>query len=343
MNNNTRVLIVIVVMFFSLSAFASEGSLQVKCVDSTGAILKGAKVKIVCLNCPMSPGDALKSKDEKSDSEGIAEFKKLDFAVYRVFGRKEGFAPKLYEYVDLQTSPLSIKLEFTAGEDRKLYFEDFAEVEEITKMKDVGMELYESGKTSNAITILERAIELNPSNLDIYYDLANIYLSESKFDLGEALLNQLSGISSILAKTYNPYVQPGYYKEMTGKAAKLLEQLPVLKADNALQEKDYVTAIEGFRDLIKKDPSDSSFHARLAVALANTQKYDEALQAIKKADDLAPGDEGILDIINQILTEKTKAELLKAQALVNEGDTLMKAGDFERALKKFEESLTFLA
>ncbi|RPJ13508.1 MAG: tetratricopeptide repeat protein, partial [Desulfobacteraceae bacterium] len=342
MKNNIRALLVVVFMLFASSVFAAEEPLQVKCVDSSGAPLEGAKVTIVCLNCKITPGDELKSDDEKSDSEGFASFRKLENAVYRVFGRKNGFSPVLYEYVDFQSSPQSIQLEFQEGKDRKLYFEDMSLIETTTKMQEEGLALYRSGKAPEAEKILEQAVALSPSNLDIYYDLANIYLSQGKFDQGQELLDKLSHLSSILIKTYNPYVPSGYYKEMVDKTAELLSRLPILKADNAFKENKYDVAAEGFRKAVENNPKDVKLHVNLAAALANAKKYDEALQTIEKASRMAPGETPLEDLKNQIVTAKASAELEKVQAALNEGDALLKNGDFENALIKFQGSLSMV-
>jgi len=82
--------------------------------------VQNAKVVVLSLNTD-------KAKDKKSDTQGIAEFAKLDYGVYRVIGRKEGFAPALFEFVLLKGSTESATLKFAAGADKKLYFEDPAE------------------------------------------------------------------------------------------------------------------------------------------------------------------------------------------------------------------------
>ena len=105
------------ILFSALSGSAQNGTLQVKCVDASGAPVQGAKIVAFSMN-------SLKAKDKKSDAQGVADFGKIDDGVYRVFGRKDGFAPSLFEYAQIKGTGETVTLAFTAGADKKLYFED---------------------------------------------------------------------------------------------------------------------------------------------------------------------------------------------------------------------------
>ena len=83
-------LLAVSLLSFPVMGFAGENTLKVQCVDSSGNPMKD--VKVVAFN-----RNSDKDKDKKTDARGEAEFTKLDDGVYRVWGRKEGFAPALYD------------------------------------------------------------------------------------------------------------------------------------------------------------------------------------------------------------------------------------------------------
>ena len=94
-NGHKSVLFFIValsLLSFALPLFAQNSELQVKCLDASQNPAQNVKVTVINIQNK-------KPKDKKSDNQGIAVFDKLDNGVYRVVGRKEGFAPSFYEFV----------------------------------------------------------------------------------------------------------------------------------------------------------------------------------------------------------------------------------------------------
>ncbi len=318
------------ILFLALPAFA-ETTLQVKCVDPSGAPLKD--VKVVAL--PLKP--PAKAKDKKSDAQGIAEFK-LDDGAYRVFGRKEGFEPALYEFAVLKGSPASATLKFAAGADKKLYFEDPAEEKKAQDLLVQGLQALKENKFPAAEKLLADSVAIAPSNAEALYYLAVSRLQQQKYDEGVQTLDKTMEIASAWMTVPSPAPpgSPNPYEQVFKSAQNVKAKLPGIRAEEALRSKNFDQAVKEFSALAKANPNEPDYQANLAIALANLKKYDEALEALDKAIKLKPG---VYDgTRSTILARKEAEELDKAQAALDQGNKLLQDGDAAGALKKFEES-----
>jgi tetratricopeptide (TPR) repeat protein len=316
------------ILFFALPSFAQESTLQVKCVDSSGAPVPGVKVSI-------APLKTQKAKDKKSDPQGIAEFTKIEDGAYRVFGRKDGLAPALYEFAVLKGSQASVTLKFTAGPDRKLWFEDPAEDQKAAAMLANGLDAGKQNKISEAEKLFNEALLIKPSSAEAYYYLGMSLMQQAKFDEGVQALDKASELANIWLTA--PPQGPNAYPQIIQSVQQAKKNLPAAKASYALSQKNYELASKLFSDAIKDNPNDSDLHANLAIALAYSQKYDEAMAAINKAIQLKPG-ETYEKYKSTIATRKEDAEIKKANEIMREGNQLLKDGDAAAALKKFDQA-----
>ncbi|RMG54572.1 MAG: carboxypeptidase regulatory-like domain-containing protein, partial [Acidobacteria bacterium] len=89
--------VIALVFFFTIPslALAQKGILEVTCVDEANQPIAGVQVFVQKLGTN-------EVKSRKSNRDGIAAFKGLSEGYYRVLGRKKGFEPALYEYVELK-------------------------------------------------------------------------------------------------------------------------------------------------------------------------------------------------------------------------------------------------
>jgi tetratricopeptide (TPR) repeat protein len=320
---------------FAVPGFADDGVLQVKCVDSSGKPLRDVKVFIYNFNTK-------KDKDKKTDDQGIAEFNKLDNGVYRIYGRKDGFAPAFYEFALMKGSKETVSLKFEAGADKKLYFEDPAEDAKATELMRQAFEAYKQKKYADAEKLFSQSLDINPSNAEVLYYLGITYMQESKFDQAVETLNRTGKLADVMKNLPSP-VPPGKqnpYDAIYQSVQSVLKQLPAIKGEDALQQKNYEGAVAQFNEAIKDDPNNAGYYANLAIALTNLTKYDEALAAIDKAEQLKPG--SYADLKKNIAARKENAEIEKARAIMAEGNKLLDGGDAAAALKKFEESRDML-
>jgi len=322
------------IFFSSLPVFA-ESTLQVKCVDSSGAPVPAVKVTI-------APVKALqKIKDKKSDDQGVAEFAKVDDGAYRVFGRKDGLMPALLEFAVLKGSQESVTLRFTAGADKKLWFEDPAEEQKAKTLLQQGVETAKANKVDEGIKILQEALAIKPPFAEALFYLGLGFIQQGKFDEAVQALDKASDIASIwLTAPQGSGQNP--YQQIIQNVQQMKKNLPGLKAGWALQQKNYALAVKGFTEAIRSNPNEPDFHANLAIALAYSQKYDEALAAIDRAIQLKPSDT-YTGYKNSIAAMKEKAEIDKAQAVFAEGNKLLQDGDAAGALQKLQQAKSMVA
>jgi len=316
------------ILFFALPAFA-ESTLQVKCLDATGAGVKDVKVVIIPLKPPQ------KMKDKKSDAQGGAEFTKLEDGAYRVIGRKEGFAPALFEFAVLKGAAVPVTLKLEAGADKKLYFEDELELKKAEAFMGQGLEAYKANKWADAEKSFAESLASNPSNADVLYYLSISRLQQGKYDEGLVALNRTVDVAGALmtVPSANPS-GPNPYEQIYQSALNVKQKLPGIRAENALRQKNYDQAVKEFSELIKTSPNEPDFHANLAIAQYNLRKYDEALAAIDNAIKLKPGSYD--DMKKTIVARKESAQLEKAQSILDEGTKLLQDGDAAAALISIE-------
>jgi tetratricopeptide (TPR) repeat protein len=281
-------------------------------------------------------------KDKKSDAQGIAEFK-LDDGAYRVFGRKDGFEPALYEFAILKGSPVSTTLNLVPGADRKLYFEDPAEEKKAQDLLMQGLQALKENKFPEAERLLADSIAIAPSNPEALYYLAVTRIQQHKYDEGLKTLDKTIEVARAWMTIPSPAPpgSPNPYEQVYKSAQNVKAKLPGIKAEDAIRSKNYEQAVKEFSELIKTNPNEPEFYANLAIAQYNLHKFDEALAAIDAAIKLKPG--AYEDMRKTILAQKEKSQLAEAQALLDQGTKLLQDGDAAAALTKFEESKAMVA
>ncbi len=336
MNNCKSIFVCFVafsLLFIALPGMAKDSALQVKCVDSSGNPVANVKVVIFSLNNQ-------KTKDKKSDAQGVADFAKADDGVYRIFGRKDGFVPAFYEYVLLKESTESVTLKFESGADKKLYFEDQSVNQQAMGLMRQALEAYKQSKFADAENLFMQSLNINPSNADALYYCSVASLQQGKYDQGTAMLNKTLQVSSAL-KTLPLPGQPGSpnpYEQISQNVQMLLKRLPAIRGENALNQKKYNEAAALFSEAIKGDPQNSEYYANLAIALTNDKKFDEGMAAVEKAIQLKPGEKSYATLKGSIAARKESAVLDNAQTIMNEGNKLLQDGDPAGAIKKYEQA-----
>ncbi len=320
------------ILSIALPAFSDDSALQVKCVDSDEKPIPNVKVVAFNLNSD-------KAKDKKSNSQGDAEFTKLDDGVYRIFGRKEGFAPALYEYAILKESTESITLKFAAGADRTFYFEDPAENQKAIGLQTQGLEAYKKSNFTDAEKLFAQSLEITPASADTLYYYALSFMQQGKFEQGSEILKKTEKIAGAL-KTVPASLasDQGRLEQIYQNAVLFQKRMHALQGEFFLKQKKYEEAIVQFSEAVKSDPGNPEYHANLAIALTNAKKFDEAIAAIEKAIQLKPDEKGYTTLKGSISARKENAQIEKAQAILDEGKKLLQDGDASAAIRKFEEA-----
>jgi tetratricopeptide (TPR) repeat protein len=243
--------------------------------------------------------------------------------------------PALYEFAVLKGSQASVSLKFTAGPDKKLWFEDPAEEDKAKTMLKSGVDAAQQNKIPEGEKLLNEAILIKPSFAEAYYYLGMIQLQQSKYDEGVQTLNKASELANIWLTAPPP--GPNVYPQVAEGAQKAIRNLPAAKGENALKQKNYELAVKSFTEAVQANPNDPDLHVNLAIALANSLKYDEALAEIDKGIQLKPNDT-YEKYKKTIAAKRENAQIDRAQTLLNDGIKLLQDGDAAAALKKFEEA-----
>ena len=331
-------IIFLAILTMALPAFA-EGNMNVQCADQSGAPVPGVQVKIQHLQ-------ANKWKDKKSDNKGLSAFTKLDDGVYRVMGRKEALAPAFYEFVLIKGGATeTVTLKFQPGDPtQKVYFEDPALSQKAFETLNRAVELLRTNKLPEAEKELRASLELNPSSPDAHFNLAIALIQERKWDEAEQELKRVSGIASALAEMPQrpDATGPNPYVEMGKRVSEVMSKIPALKlrdaGDKALAEKQFDQAIASYEQAVKIDDGDPDLYYNLALAQANAKKYDEASATIDKALKLKPAEAAFIEMKKRVSDFKLNEMLTQARGVLEVGDQAYKSGDYNGALKKYEEA-----
>ncbi len=335
--------ILLTVIALALPAFAEGNTLDVKCVDQSGSPVPGVKVTAFNLS-------AQKTKEKKSDANGVASFTKAEDGIYRVVGRKDGLAPAFFEYVQLQNAAQqSASLRFEPGSpESKLYFEDSTVGQKSIEMLNQAAKALQEGKMADGEKLLLESLKIYPSNPDALFYLSILDVQLKKWTEAEASLSKCIstvGMISQLQKAQNQ--TPGAsYEQVAQRAQQLLKLVPSYKvraeADKDASDGKYEEAIAKYQEAAKIDANDPDLFYNMSLAQGKSGKYDDALQSAEKAIQLKPGEPQYQELKKKIADLKQNAILLKAKSILEEGDKLYKSSDFSGAVKKYEEARTMI-
>ncbi|MBN2338208.1 MAG: tetratricopeptide repeat protein [Acidobacteria bacterium] len=322
----------------ALPAWAQQGAIQVTCLDGSGNALKDVKVVIINLLTN-------KSKDEKSNGQGIASFDKLEDAVYRVVGRKEGFAPGFHELVEVRGASAPVTLKLEAGADRKLHFEDPLLEKNAAALLQQGLGAYQQNNLPEAEKIFRQSLEINPSSAEGLYYLGATLLRQSRFDDAAETWKKAEAAAGVLKKlpSKTPAGQPNPYETIEQNVRQQLQQMPIFKAESAFKAKKYEEAAVLYAEAAKAFPTNPDLHANRARALTQAMKWDEAIAAVDRALELKTGDASLAGLRKTIVGMKENEAIQKAQGLLNAGNKMLGSDDASGALGKYEEANTLIA
>jgi tetratricopeptide (TPR) repeat protein len=318
---------------FAFPLFAQNSELQVKCLDASQNPAQNVKVTLINVQNK-------KPKDKKSDNQGIAVFDKLDNGVYRVVGRKEGFAASFFEYVLVNGTKEAITLKLAAGEDKPLYFENPALEQSAVGFLRQGLDAFQQGNVADSEKFFKQSVDINPSAADALYYYGLVLLRQSKFELGAEALNKAASVANIM-KTLPSTGQAGKqnpYEIIAGNVPQQLAQIPMYKADDAFKQQKYDEAAALYAEAIKANPNMADLYANRARALTQAKRNEEAIVSVNKAIELKPDEKAYASLKATISARIENDGIKKAQTIMDEGNKMLSAEDAAGALKKFEEA-----
>ncbi|MEZ5402299.1 MAG: tetratricopeptide repeat protein [Bryobacteraceae bacterium] len=132
----------------------------------------------------------------------------------------------------------------------------------------LGLAELKSGRYSEALQALRRAVELQPDNADAHTKLGDLYLAAymSNPRTMKQFLNEFESLSQTLLKRnpkdFQGLRMRGFYLNATGDAA---------------------GAVDAFQQAIEQKPTDAAIRLALAQALVRTEKFAEAEKVTREA------------------------------------------------------------
>ena len=166
---------------------------------------------------------------------------------------------------------------------------------------DYALELHKSNKISDAITLYNEVIQLDPNNSEYYVNLAIAQGQNGEYDKALGILN-----SANAKFPNNPQI------------ASTIKSITVQSNDKKLEiaadfynKKDYQNAINEY---LKIQPATSETMLAVASSYQNLSDNDKAIEYYKEALNLAPANSDIAYYIAALYTEKEDFENAKTYA-----------------------------
>lgn len=182
---------------------------------------------------------------------------------------------------------------FSVAKEEKVYEEENARF-----YYDVGVALKRVGKFEEAITNLQKAIELNPKFAGAYNCLGDIFYNQLKYKEAMTNFRKAIKIDATFAAAYNNlgvvlYEESGSFystailfeEEARSEALSHTASLQFSVAWRYLED-----AITNYRNAIKFDIDFAAAYNNLGTALVVKKQFEQAIMNFKKAIELAPGD-----------------------------------------------------
>lgn len=319
------------------SLLAKDNELLVTCVDPSGNPIRDVQV------FAMGLGDQ-KTEDKKTNQRGLAEFKKLDDGVYRVWARQEGYAPVLMEFIRLANAEKqSIQLEFEAGSpEQKLYFEDQALQARANQLLQEGTQLLQAQQFAEAEKKLQESVQIYPSNVESTHNLAVAYLQQQKMDQAQQQFEKEIELLEVY-KVFNPQHEAALQAQ-ADQVQQIVDSFPLFKLETemnaAMQQQNYEVAIQKLEQMFEMQPSQDALpHLlyNLALAQAHSDQLEQAEASIDKALGMRPDEVSFQSLKRQVQERLQLADLNQFKLAVGRVDETFQQGNYSAALERYQE------
>ncbi len=190
--------------------------------------------------------------------------------------------------------------------------------------------LADAGKTKEGAEILQKMLQADPSNIDIYVNLSQIYLQGKKYSDAEKILRRAED------------------RKLDSERVKF--QLATIYE----RQKDFDRAESLFKEVLKENPKNAVVLNYIGYMLADRGiRLEEAVKYVEEALALDPNNGAYLDSLGWAFyklndLEKAETYLLKAAEIVRNdpvihdhlGDLYFKTGNLQKALDSWNKSVS---
>jgi tetratricopeptide (TPR) repeat protein len=325
-------------LFLLPSSFLwADGTIVVKTIDESGTAVEGVTVFTQLLG----PG---RTQERRTNRQGLVEFKRSPAGVYRIVGRKQGFAPAYHEFVVLKDKATeNLQLTMQPGEMEKLlYFEDANISQQADQLLNEGYQLMMNRDLEAAEEKMKASLEINPSSPVSRNTMALVYLQQGKWDQARQELDEALRLGEIYLQIPTPDGSPSPMQQPYDMTLQLMEAMPLFRLqheiDAAFNSQNYEEAIGKIEEVLKRQPDNSDAVYQLALAQAHAGRTDDALVSIDKALQMNPGDRQAQELREIIIQRQEVAEALRVQKIIEEGQELAAQGKHDEAIQKYDEA-----
>jgi tetratricopeptide (TPR) repeat protein len=328
-------------LFCLLLLFSSflwaDGTIVVKSVDESGSAVEG----VVVFAQYLGQGKTL---EKKSNRQGLAEFKKSATGVYRIVGRKPGFAPEVYEFVVLKDKATeNVQLTMRPGDMEKLlYFEDANITQQADQLLGEGYQLMMNRNLDAAEEKIKASLAINPSSPVTRNNMALVYMQQGKWDEATRELDEARRLGEIYLQIPSPDGSPNPMQPAYDLTLQLIQTMPLFRlqfeVDQAFNAQRWDEAIAKTEQVLKLQPDNSDVLYQLALAQAHAGRLEDAQGAIDRALSLNPGDKQAQELKEIIIQRQQVAEAQRVQKIIEEGQKLAAEGKHDEALRKYDEA-----
>jgi len=322
-------------LLFSTAWLSAETFLKVLVVDENGNAIEKAEVSVATFK-------SKKGKKDKTNREGIAEFKNLKDGYYRIWARADSFKPGLYEFLRVSGEPdKQLRLELAPGySGSDLYFESPGVLAKSKALLRQGLAAMEVQMYSEAEGAFKESLSLCPSDPAAHQNLALIYANLGKYEQAESSLNDASDLLDTL--TAMGGMDSAAADTQRVELDLLRREIPVRRltdeADQALEQENLSEAIAKLRELVKLEPDEAENYYHLANALARDGNTDEAILAVDKALEKEPDEQRYLRFKLSIAELGKKRAGERAQEIIEEIQKMQDAHDYEGAVARSQKA-----
>lgn len=320
--------------FASGAALAQEGKLDVQCSDESGNPVKDVQVYL-----QQRQGSGLED-NKKTNKKGVATFKKVEGGIYRVLARAEGYEPAfedLYRFPGDGEHTLQLTLK-PGDSEKKLYFEDEALQLKANQLIADAVKQFQAGDLDGAIKTLEDSLEIFPASPDALQNLGLILLRAQRWEEGKAALQKTAD----LLEFYIDLNVPGM-AERRQQVLQAIESIPLQKVavqtETMMSERRYEEAIPLFEEMLRLSPGNPNVYYNMAIALAHSERLEEAKASLAKAREADPDDEAYKSLERQLQQLEESGQSMRAQEAIQAIEKLYKEEKYQQALQECEKAL----
>ncbi len=189
----------------------------------------------------------------------------------------------------------------------------------------IGLSYLNEGKVQLAFVEFQKAIQIEPDNKDIVYNLGIVYLQLEDYENARKSFLRAVELDSNFADSYNnlgvTYMQLGQWRLGVEAFKKALSNVLYRTPEKAFYSmgmcyyrmEEYEKALDAFKDSIRRDRAFVLSYYGMALAYNRLEKFGDAAEVMDRAIQIDPSYQGnrdrrIADIKEQLYTAKGREE-----------------------------------